>query len=179
VYGYGRVWYHGCPDAGAVVPTHTPPNTDTLSRTTTNRHPPLNPPTKARNLPYILVPFDQGEDLSYVPALVCIWATRVVAVGFFVMTIMVDFEIGGAKAKDEDNSVGEGGYLHWHKNSDSTALALALLPSIFLSCWSIFQTYLFLRYGNKDTLSLSYNRRWNAPLPGALFYAVRFVYLPE
>lgn len=128
---------------------------------------------KARQLNFIFVPYDMNEEDVRIPELICLWVSRLIAASLLVMTLLVNFRITDADSKD--NNVGEGGYTSWSDDS-SMAMALSLVPHIFLGLWALGHTYMMSRYGSKMTLALEGNAYWKLPLPCAVLYCVSIIF---
>jgi hypothetical protein len=129
---------------------------------------------KARSERFFFVHFDEGCEIALAWERVELWGVRLLAAVLFVMNLFVNFEIGDAKSDTGD--AGEGGYLQWRNRASSTALALALIPPIFLTFWALLHTITMSRYGAKMTISLNNNRRWKVPIPCALFYGISIIF---
>lgn len=122
---------------------------------------------EARSAHFLFIPFDQNLDVN-IPALLSLWAIRIIALGLFVMNIIVYFGFYSGV----DDAIGRGGFITLSQQPQSTFLCLSLIPPIFLSALGLVVSLSIYRYGNNVSLGLIKTRRWRIPLISVLGYIV-------
>lgn len=82
------------------------------------------------------IPFEQGSDMPQGASRLALVSERFIAVGFFVMNIIVNFDL--FKENDKSDFSGIGGYKTLAEHPRSLQLWLSLIPSITLSALGIY-----------------------------------------
>jgi hypothetical protein len=86
-----------------------------------------------------------------------LWGVRIIALGIFLMSLFVCFEVGGIDNR-KPSGAGSRGYVYLHGHTDSTALWLSLIPSIILSTVTVIIGSYIYKYGSY--VALSNNNQW-------------------
>lgn len=108
---------------------------------------------EVRLIHFFCFPFDQGEDKKHFPAKISLWVMRTIALGLFVLNIIVNYRLEH-DVIDEDDLAGRSGFITLAKYPNDGELWLALVPSIFLSILAIIMGYNLYCYGDNMTMSL-------------------------
>lgn len=88
---------------------------------------------QARTAHFLCIPFEQGS-ISRDIAKVALWSMRLLALGIFVVDLIVDFNI---PAVNEHSKAGETGYTTFGNSPRSTHLWLSLFPALLFSVLAI------------------------------------------
>eukprot|EP01041_Mallomonas_annulata_P008688 gene8688-17947_t len=123
---------------------------------------------EAKGAHFCFIRFDQGEDMSPIVAPIALWIMRLIALGLFVISIMVNFNF----VPKASEYTGRGGYITLANNKYSLSMWLNLIPPIYLSILSFLTAFTMYRYGNNLSLTFGYNRRWRLLIPCAVAQAV-------
>jgi hypothetical protein len=95
------------------------------------------------------IPFEQGPEITYIPAFICIWLIRVLAIGLFIMNIIATYRL----LHSQHVLAGDGGYAVLDEYPRSRHIWLSLIPSIILSIVGYMMGIALYRYGKQFTLS--------------------------
>jgi hypothetical protein len=105
---------------------------------------------EVRLVHFFCIPFDQGPDVNFLPAMLSIWFVRLIAAGLFVMNILVDYSFVSSSGATK---TAVAGYPYLAKHSTALSLILALIPPITLSAFAISIAFALYRYALKTQSS--------------------------
>jgi hypothetical protein len=129
---------------------------------------------ETRAVHFFCFPFDQGTDAPKALALTYLWFVRLIAIGLFVMNILVDFDL-----VDSCESASLGGYIFLSKHSSCLPLWLSLIPSMVLSAVGLFVSDIVHKYGKSVAFGLNYRNRWTFLFPCSLAQIVGEIFYPS
>lgn len=132
---------------------------------------------EARAVHFLCFPFEQGDDVSQIPAVCSVWLVRLVAIGLFIVNIFVNFSI---ISHDDVPYTGSGGYLYLVEHSDSLVVWLSLIAPIALSFVALAMGLTVHRYGKYYAMGLvnRWKYFWFAVLPLVAGYCFSYTVYP-